>query len=72
MNEIKYMSDEEFSQIIEDMEEMSRLIRRYNTIRENLKVTIKEFEDLSFTDEQSLIVNYVNDKIANQLKKALK
>ena len=36
MSEIKYMNEEEFLQIIEPMEEMSRLLRRYSSIKKVL------------------------------------
>lgn len=72
MNEIKYMSDEEFSQIIEVLEEQSRLLRRYYTLSANLKLTIEEFKDLKFTEEQEIIVDYINNKNKKYIEKSLK
>ena len=70
MSEIKYMNEEEFLQIIEPMEEMSRLLRRYSSIKKSFDVTLKQFEDLTFTDEQGLIVDYVNKKMEKYLKES--
>ena len=72
MNKVKYMSEEEFSQIIEPLEEMSRLLRRYNTVNVNLKLATEEFKDLKFTEEQEIIVDYVNNKIKKYIEKSLK
>lgn len=63
MNKVKYMNDEEFNQIIELLEEQSRLLRSYNTLNANLKLVIEEFKDLKFTEEQTVVVDYVNSKI---------
>ena len=56
------MNDEEFNQIIELLEEQSRLLRRYNTLNANLKLVIEEFKDLKFTEEQTVVVDCVNSK----------
>ena len=70
MSEIKYMNEEEFLQIIEPMEEMSRLLRRYSSIKKSFGITLKQFEDLTFTYEQELIVDYINKKIEKYLKES--
>lgn len=72
MNKVKYMNDEEFNQIIEVLEEQSRLLRRYNTLNENLKLVIEEFKDLKFTEEQTVVVDYVNSKIKKYIEKSIK
>lgn len=72
MNKVKYMNDEEFNQIIELLEEQSRLLRRYNTLNENLKLVIEEFKDLKFTEEQAVAVDYVNSKINKYIEKSIK
>ena len=72
MNKVKYMNDEEFNQIIELLEEQSRLLRRYNTLNENLKLVIEEFKDLKFTEEQTVVVDYVNSKIKKYIEKSIK
>ena len=72
MNKVKYMNDEEFNQIIEVLEEQSRLLRRYNTLNENLKLVIEEFKDLKFTEEQAIVVDYVNSKINKYIEKSIK
>lgn len=72
MNKVKYMNDEEFNQIIELLEEQSRLLRRYNTLNENLKLVIEEFKDLKFTEEQAIVVDYVNSKINKYIEKSIK
>ena len=72
MNKVKYMNDEEFNQIIELLEEQSRLLRRYNTLNANLKLVIEEFKDLKFTEEQAIVVDYVNSKINKYIEKSIK
>ncbi|MDY3960186.1 hypothetical protein [Romboutsia timonensis] len=72
MNKVKYMNDEEFNQIIELLEEQSRLLRRYNTLNANLKLVIEEFKDLKFTEEQTVVVDYVNSKIKKYIEKSIK
>ena len=72
MNKVKYMNDEEFNQIIELLEEQSRLLRRYNTLNANLKLVIEEFKDLKFTEEQAVVVDYVNSKIKKYIEKSIK
>ncbi len=72
MNKVKYMNDEEFNQIIEVLEEQSRLLRRYNTLNSNLKLVIEEFKDLKFTEEQTVVVDYVNSKIKKYIEKSIK
>lgn len=72
MNKVKYMNDEEFNQIIELLEEQSRLLRRYNTLNANLKLVIEEFKDLKFTEEQTVVVDYVNSKIKKYIEKSTK
>ena len=72
MNKVKYMNDEEFNQIIEVLEEQSRLLRRYNTLNANLKLVIEEFKDLKFTEEQTVVVDYVNSKIKKYIEKSIK
>ena len=72
MNKVKYMNDEEFNQIIELLEEQSRLLRRYNTLNENLKLVIEEFKDLKFAEEQAIVVDYVNSKINKYIEKSIK
>ena len=66
------MNDEEFNQIIELLEEQSRLLRRYNTLNANLKLVIEEFKDLKFTEEQTVVVDYVNSKIKKYIEKSIK
>lgn len=72
MNKVKYMNDEEFNQIIELLEEQSRLLRRYNTLNVNLKLLVEEFKDLKFTEEQAIAVDYVNSKINKYIEKSIK
>ena len=72
MNKVKYMNDEEFNQIIELLEEQSRLLIRYNTLNANLKLVIEEFKDLKFTEEQTVVVDYVNSKIKKYIEKSIK
>lgn len=72
MNKVKYMNDEEFNQIIELLEEQSRLLRRYSTLNANLKLVIEEFKDLKFTEEQTVVVDYVNSKIKKYIEKSIK
>ena len=72
MNKVKYINDEEFNQIIELLEEQSRLLRRYNTLNANLKLVIEEFKDLKFTEEQTVVVDYVNSKIKKYIEKSIK
>ena len=72
MNKVKYMNDEEFNQIIELLEEQSRLLRRYSTLNSNLKLVIEEFKDLKFTEEQAIAVDYVNSKINKYVEKSIK
>ena len=72
MNKVKYMNDEEFNQIIELLEEQSRLLRRYSTLNSNLKLVIEEFKDLKFTEEQAIAVDYVNSKINKYIEKSIK
>lgn len=66
------MNDEEFNQIIELLEEQSRLLRRYNTLNVNLKLLVEEFKDLKFTEEQAVVVDYVNSKIKKYIEKSIK
>ena len=72
MNKVKYMNDEEFNQIIELLEEQSRLLRRYSTLNANLKLVIEKFKDLKFTEEQAVAVDYVNSKIKKYIEKSIK
>ena len=72
MNKVKYMNDEEFNQIIELLEEQSRLLRRYSALNANLKLVIEEFKDLKFTEEQAVAVDYVNGKINKYIEKSIK
>ena len=72
VNKVKYMNDEEFNQIIEVLEEQSRLLRRYNTLNANLKLVIEEFKDLKFTEEQAVVVDYVNSKIKKYIERSIK
>ena len=72
MNKVKYMNDEEFNQIIELLEEQSRLLRRYSTLNANLKLVIEEFKDLKFTEEQTVVVDYVNSKINKYIENSIK
>ena len=72
MNKVKYINDEEFNQIIELLEEQSRLLRRYNTLNVNLKLLVEEFKDLKFTEEQTVVVDYVNSKIKKYIEKSIK